>query len=296
MRVSNKMMLDSIIKNINTNEQKLFRAQKKVSTGKKLTLPSDDPVKMGQVLGFNKSLSMIGQYQKNISMGETRFEMAEPALDAVDELLHEAKQLAIDLSSGNIDDQTREYSLRAVENIYNQMMDYANSKVGEQYIFSGHQTKTAPYTHDAGFNATWHGDVGDVRLIIGQNKDISLNNGGEKVFEANGTEFFDILRDLRSGIQTDDSTLIADQVDLLTSASEHVRSIRIDGSVKYNQLKSAENKLSQLKINIENLKSNATDANMSEAIIELQAQQTAYEVSLASSAKIVQTNLLDFLR
>lgn len=296
MRVSNRMMLDSVIKNINKNEEKLFNAQKKVATGKKLTLPSENPVKMGQVLGFNKTLSMIGQYEKNIATGKSRFQIIEPTLESVDELLREAKQLAIDLSSGNIDEPTREYSLKALENIYNQLMDYANTKDGDQYIFSGHQTKTAPYSSDVDFNATWHGDTGDVRIIIGQNKDISLNNNGQKAFEVNGTEFFDMLRDLRSGIQTDDQTLISDQIDALASAIDHVKGVRIDSSVKYNQLKSVEDKLSQLKINIENLKSNITDANMSEAVIELQAQQTAYEVSLASSARIVQTSLLDFLR
>jgi flagellar hook-associated protein 3 FlgL len=47
---------------------------------------------------------------------------------------------------------------------------------------------------------------------------------------------------------------------------------------------------------VETLKSAATDADMNEAVIELKAQETAYQASLASAAKIIQTSLLDFLR
>lgn len=296
MRVSSRMMLDSIIKNINQNEQKLFGAQKKVATGKKLTAASENPVMMGRVLGFNKTLSMIDQYQENITLGKSRFQIIETTLESVDELLHEAKNVASDLASDNIDPDTRDNSLQAIENVYNQILDLANTQDDGQYIFAGHQTKTVPYTRDVDYNATYNGDTGDVRLIIGQNQDISLNNEGEKVFEVNGAEILNIIRDLREGIDTDNNTLIAGQVSRLTEAIEHVRGVRINGSVNYDRLKRADDNLLKLKNNIETLKSNITDANMNEAVIELKAQETAYEVSLASSARIMQSNLLDFLR
>jgi len=296
MRISNRMMTNTIINDILKNKEKLFDAQKIVSTGKKISLPSDNPVMMGRVLDYKKTLSMIGQYEKNISMGKSRFEIIEPTLESVDKLLHEAKKLAMDLSAGNIDEQTRDTSLKMVENLYNQLMGYTHTKDGDKYIFSGHQSKTAPYSSDANFNAIWQGDEGDVRLMIGQGKDISLNDSGQKVFEAGGVEFFDMLRDLRTGIQNDDPVMISNQVALFDNAIEHVRNVRIDGSVKYEQLEAAENSLKELQMNIEKLKSKVTDADMNEAIVELKAQQTAYEASLASAAKIIQTSLLDFLR
>ena len=297
MRVSSRMMLDSIIKNINQNEQKLFGAQKKVATGKKLTAASENPVMMGRVLGFNKTLSMIDQYQENITLGKSRFQIIETTLESVDELLHVAKNVASDLALENIDPETRANSLQAIENVYNQILDLANTQDDGQYIFAGHQTKTAPYTRDVDYNATYNGDSGDVRLIIGQNQDISLNNEGEKAFEVTGDdEILNIIRDLREGIDTDNNTLIAGQVSRLTEAIEHVRGVRISGSAKFDNLKRADDKMIKLKNTIETLKSNITDANMNEAVIELKAQETAYEVSLASSAKIMQTNLLNFLR
>jgi flagellar hook-associated protein 3 FlgL len=278
------------------NEKKFFDAQKVVSSGKKLTLPSENPTMMGRVLDYKKTLSMIGQHQQNISFGKSRSEIIEPTLDSVNELLHEAKNLAMNLSSGNIDEETRNTSIQMVESIYNQLMGYANTKDGANYIFSGHQSKTAPYSTDADFNATWQGDEGDVRLIIGPGRDISLNNGGQKVFEADGVEFFDMLRDLRTGIENGDSAMISNQVDLLDSAIEHVRNVRIDGSIKYDQMKVADSNLTKLKMNVETLKAAATDADMNEAVIELKTQETAYQASLASAAKIIQTSLLDFLR
>jgi flagellar hook-associated protein 3 FlgL len=42
--------------------------------------------------------------------------------------------------------------------------------------------------------------------------------------------------------------------------------------------------------------SDTEDADMAQAIVELQIQQTAYETSLATAARILQRSLMDFLR
>jgi len=44
------------------------------------------------------------------------------------------------------------------------------------------------------------------------------------------------------------------------------------------------------------LLSSLEDADMAEAIVDLQVQQTAYESTLATSAQIVRPSLIDFLK
>lgn len=48
--------------------------------------------------------------------------------------------------------------------------------------------------------------------------------------------------------------------------------------------------------NYTEMKSNATDADMTESITKLMTARTVYSAALAAGAEIVQTSLLDFLR
>jgi flagellar hook-associated protein 3 FlgL len=44
------------------------------------------------------------------------------------------------------------------------------------------------------------------------------------------------------------------------------------------------------------MRAGVEDADMTQAAIDMQVQQTAYEVLLATSAQVIQPTLVDFLR
>ncbi|MGB8427453.1 MAG: flagellar hook-associated protein FlgL [Desulfobacterales bacterium] len=145
MRVTSNMMTGGIAENLYRQAEQLLKSQKTVATGKRIQRPSDDPAGMGRVLAYRRSLANIEQYQANVARGKMRLELNETVLDDVTGLLDRAVNVAVEASTGPLD--TRPILAQEVKNLRLQLVQLANSKTGDAYLYAGHQTDTAPYSH-----------------------------------------------------------------------------------------------------------------------------------------------------
>jgi flagellar hook-associated protein 3 FlgL len=290
-------MADTVLNSLYKNTQQLLKLQEMVSSEKRINRPSDDPIGMGKILDYRKVLSSIEQYNNNITRGKTQIDITESCLEAIDDLILEARRIAVEQSAGEL--ENRPTAAQEVKNIYDQILQLANTKLGDTYILSGHQTDTAPFSRDADYNATYHGDDGDIRIIVGDSLDIKINVTGEDALRS-GVDVFDALRDLINGLEDPDTTAgtaqIQTQITPLSNALDQLKTVRADAASTFIQLETTENQLANFKLNVQDMLSDTEDADMAKAIVELQIQQTAYETSLATSAEILQRSLIDFLR
>lgn len=296
MRVTNKMMTDNVSANLFKQANRLLNAQEVVATEKIINRPSDDPIGMGKVLDYRKTISSIDQYQRNVTQGKMWVEHTEVVLDEVNDLLRQAKEIAIVQSEGTSERDDRATAAEQVKNIYDQVMQLANTKLGDRYMFAGHQTATAPFTHDAAYNASYHGDAGEIRIILGENTDLAVNAEGVEIFD-NGTDTFDVLRQLKDALENPvyNQADISNQTQPLINAGTQVESARSKGATNYARLELTENQLKIFKLNVENMLSKTEDADMAQAIIHLKNEETAYETALAAAAKVIQPSLINFL-
>lgn len=296
MRVTNKMMTDTVSANLFRQAIRLLDAQEIVSSEKIINRPSDDPIGMGKVLDYRKALSSTGQYQRNVTQGKMWVEHTEIVLDEVNDLLRQAKEIAIAQSEGTSERDDRATAAQQVKNIYDQVMQLANTKLGGRYMFAGHQTVAVPFIHDAAYNATYNGDTGEIRVITGENLDLAVNADGTEVFD-NGTDTFDILRQLKDALENPlyNQADIANQIQPLIDAGTQVEIVRSEGAANYTRLELTESQLEILKLNFENMLSKTEDADMAEAIINLKNEETAYETALAAAARVIQPSLINFL-
>ncbi len=297
MRLTNRLMADTVLNSLYKNTHQLLKLQEMVSSQKRINRPSDDPIGMRKILDYRKVLSSIDQYNTNITHGNTQIDLTESCLEAIDDLVLKARRIAVEQSAGEL--ENRPTAAQEVKNIYDQILQLANTKLGDTYILSGHQTDTAPFSRDADYNATYHGDDGDKRIIVGDNLNIKINVTGEDALRS-GVDVFDSLRDLINGLEDPDTTAgtaqIATQITPLSNALDQIKAVRSEAASTFIQLETTGNQLANFKLNIEDMLSDTEDANMAQAIVELQVQQTAYETSLATAAKILQRSLMDFLR
>ena len=286
MRVSSKMMADNITNNIMKHSQELLKYQTQIVTGKKINKPSDDPVAMGKILDHRRTISKIDQYNRNISRGTPRVDFNEAVLDTVTDLVHQAKSIAADP-----DLQYNVTLAQEIATIRDQVIQLANSKLNGNYVFSGDQTDTAPF--DAA--GTYNGDTASKDYLIADNIQISINADGSDIFQG-ADDVFDSLSDLETALLAQDSTTIQTQVGRLDDVAKHFNQVRADNASKSKRMEITESHWNQFKFEIENILSETENADMAEAAVNLRAAQTAYEASLAASARIIQPNLTQFIR
>ena len=139
----------------------------------------------------------------------------------------------------------------------------------------------------------YHGSKDDFRLIISENVEIGVNADGDDIF----SDVFNILSQLRSALENPDydPDVVASLVDPLNGVVGRIQRVRAEGASRYTQMELTENQLSGFKLKAENMLSSTEDADMAAAIVELQAQETAYEKALAVAARIIQPSLINFL-
>ncbi|MFN2364471.1 MAG: flagellin, partial [Halarsenatibacteraceae bacterium] len=71
---------------------------------------------------------------------------------------------------------------------------------------------------------------------------------------------------------------------------------RAEIGAKMNRLDLTQSRLEEQEINFESLKSDNEDVDIAETIMNLRMQESVYQASLATGARIMQPTLLDFLR
>ena len=304
MRVTNNMMTDSLVRYLTAQNEALYERQTIIASQKRINKPSDDPIGMGKVLDYRQTLASIEQYETNIQNGQTRLEVTEVNLDLVDDLLQVGSAIGQDEAGGT--PASRQLMAEEVKNIFDQVLDVANSKLNDNYMFSGYQTQTAPFSRDDAlattfdkFTVTYNGDAGDARFIVGQNSEITIDTDGRPLFHnaaGGGLNIFDAMRDLIVGLENDDTAAISAQAVMIDQGRSQINDIRGANSPILYQLETAENHWQNYKPKIQELLGRQEEADITQAVVELQSIELAYQTTLATTARIIQSGLINFLK
>ena len=304
MRVTNNTMVHSIVRYLTRQNEALFDRQNIIASGKKINKPSDDPLGMGRVLDYRQTIASIEQYQTNIQRGKTRLDVVEVNLDLVDDLLEVVRAIAQDETGGTT--ESRQRAAESLKDVYDQILDQANSKFNDNYLFSGYQTKTAPFSRDDTqattfdqFTVTYNGDAGDMQFIVADNTTITMQADGQPIFHdaaSGGINIFDVMRDLIVGLENDDTAAISIQSGLLEQGETQIQDIRSANAPILYQLQTTENHWEYYKPKIEDLLGTEENADITRAVVELQSLELAYQSTLATAARIIQPGLISFLQ
>jgi len=145
MRVTTNTMTDTLVRYLAMQNSQLFKLQQNISSQKRINKPSDDPVGMGKILNYRNNIATVDQYLDNIEQAKSRIEFSEMTLDMVDETLDVIRAISKTEATGTT--TSRNIAADQVKDLYNQVVDLANSKFGQNFMFSGYQTDTPAYSH-----------------------------------------------------------------------------------------------------------------------------------------------------
>ena len=149
MRITNQMMVNSTMANIQVNKKQVNTLETQLSTQKKINKPSEDPVIAIRALRLRSSLEQVTQYlNKNIPDADSWLKTTEGAVDeavsVITDLYAYCEQGATDSYSPS-ERSTLAESLNKLRDAY-----YAEGDVeyAGRYLFSGYMTDT-PLTYQS---------------------------------------------------------------------------------------------------------------------------------------------------
>jgi flagellar hook-associated protein 3 FlgL len=155
------------------------------------------------------------------------------------------------------------------------------------------------------FQLQWHS---------GDNKPASLGGTGQSIggilgFDANTDDvhtamqgdrqvawgIFDTLIDLKQYLSENDRDGIERTIGRLETSYDNMTSKIVDIGMKTNRLQIRQTITSEVSLSLANRKSNIEDADMIESIMNLQNIETAYQAALASTSRVLNISLVDYL-
>lgn len=144
MRITNKMMTNNMLGNINKNKVNMTNLEQQYSTGKKIQKPSDDPIVTVRALKLRTNLSELGQYyEKNIPDAKNWMDVTESALTTVNEILKSVNTYCVQGSTDTLTSKDRSSVAANLEQLKQQIYQEGNTNYAGRYVFSGYKTDSS---------------------------------------------------------------------------------------------------------------------------------------------------------
>jgi len=287
MRVASKTVYDAARFNLASIQEQLYKANQVVATGKRITALSDDPVGLTQSLHVKSALSNLEQLGHNISMGKSWLTASESALSQAQDIISDARALCVQMVSGTIDLSQQAPAATIVQNHIDEIVSLGNTEINGQYVFAGWKTDTVPFGEDG----TYHGDNHAFTIKIGNETTVEIGADGEALFQ----DLFTTLSDLKAALESSDIGGIQAAMTNLEIGFDRITTKISDIGSKVLHMETSEQIFQEVTISSTQRLSEIEDADMAAAIIDLESREVVYRAALASSARIMQLSLVDFL-
>lgn len=143
MRMTNKIMQNNSLYNINNNKVLQDKLSTQMSTQKKLTRPSDDPVIAIRALRLRTSVSELSQfYEKNAPDAESWLKVTEDALGTGATVLTDLVKQATKAANKDLTTEDLNIILEQMKNLKNEFYSTGNVDYAGRYVFTGYRTDT----------------------------------------------------------------------------------------------------------------------------------------------------------
>jgi len=149
MRITNAMLMRNMMQNINTNLGRLEKLQRQMATGKKIQVPSDDPIIAARALKLRTDVSEIEQFKRNVDDALSWLETTETAIANLGDIIQRARELTVQASNGTLSEEERLSIKAEISQLKNSLIEIGNTAYAGRYIFAGFSTDKPPFEVDS---------------------------------------------------------------------------------------------------------------------------------------------------
>lgn len=331
MRITNRMMANSYLKDMRTNLNNMQTLHSQLTSGKEIRRPSDDPIKVARSMQLNRDIDVNKQYNNNIKDVLNNLDATDTALNQLNNSLQRVRELIVSAGNAAYGSDERRAIRDEVNAKIEEMSQIMNTAFDGKYLFGGSKGSSKPVgvkTDDVTGNKSItllgkngeeldlnSGDSDIVNQIgmIQEKLKVEISQGVEIEYNASATDvlvfknengeeknLMDILSRTVQNLTVENvegqEELLNQNLEEITEALNNVSKVRSEVGAKQNRMESAKEKNEMETLNLKEILSETEDIDFAEKMMEYSVVQTVYMASLQTSAKIIQPSLLDYIR
>jgi flagellar hook-associated protein 3 FlgL len=292
LRITEGSAARAAMSGLQSTASRLSSLQAQLSSGRQITRPSDSPTGTVTALQLRAELSRMTQYQSNANDALGWLTTVDSTLGAATTQLQQVRSLVLQgMNTGTGGAGSNEALAQQVDQTRASMLALSNATYLGRPIFGGTTSGSVAFDN----TASYVGDTGTVVRTVGPNTSIDLNTPGTATFGTNGSNVFNLLSDISAKLRTNPSALGADlqSLDTLQVAITSDRSL---AGAKFQRIQSVQATSATNVIQLKSQLSDIQDIDLADMAVQVTSASAAYQAALATTAKVRQLSLLDFLR
>ncbi|MEH7388959.1 flagellar hook-associated protein FlgL [Bacillus sp. JJ1503] len=296
MRVTQSMLTNNMLRNLSGSYQKLGKYQEQLSSQKKISRPSDDPVVVFKGISYRTSVNDVSQYKRNMSEVNVWLENTEDALDKAGSSIHRISELVNQANTGTVTDSDRKKIENEIEEIKKQLVSIANTKLSGKYIFNGSDIYNAPVSFDAANKIQTNYNTDAINIEVSGGIKLQVNYLGANVFGTETSGMLKDLEDLQDAMKNGNDPDLSNFIENFQNHLNTVTSARSSIGASMNRVEMIQDRLDSQEIIATKTMSENEDIDVEKVILDLQTQESIHRMALSVGSRIIQPTLVDFLR
>jgi flagellar hook-associated protein 3 FlgL len=293
MRVTAGMAQRHVLADLRRVQERLADAQSRVSSGKQIEKPSDDPLGAERAVRLRSEIATTDAYGTAVDESRSWLDATDSALSSINDIVQTARELTVQAANGATTPAARQSIKVQIDALTEQLKTTLNGAYDGRYIFSGTATDTPPYDLTSATPDAYQGDANPVVRQIGPGVSVQVNVTADDVLSG----LLPALRTISAHLQSNDAaSLQTTDLQALDAGLDTVTTARSQVGAVTNRVDAAGQRLADLHDVTTAFLSKTEDADLPQALTDLSAQQNALSAALQGGATLIQQSLMDFLR
>ena len=302
MQISTSQLYDRSTAMMQSLSARADKLQTQISTGTRLTAPSDDVVAYQKLATLKRAGANDQAYTANINVATSVLAQSDTTLASIENQLQRAAELATQANNGTLSPENRKVIGEQLKGIVQDLVGLANTKdVRGQPLF-GAATGDTAVTQGADGSVHFTGTGESAPIPVGDGVTVQANDSAARLFggiaSGSGTsDMFAIISTLAEALTSDtDATAAATQAGTdLKAVLTQVASARGSVGARGARLDLELDRLSDTAITRESDRVGLEDTDATAAITELKKMMTVLEATQASFSKLSSLSLFNYL-
>jgi len=295
VRVTPMILARQAVHFINQNADVINRSLERLGTGRRINRAYEDPP--GTVLSMRLQsdiTSVEGDYRR-LEQALPYIQAADTALQQAISVLQRARELVLMASNDTLTADQRSAIANEMVGLRDELLQIANTKVGDRFLFAGSAILTKPFTMDADGNATYQGDSDQLVVELSNGERVAVTLDGRQIFQ--GTEdLFAVFKDAIASLRSDDVNALREQIlPRLDAALNQVLRVSAIYGAQANRVERTMSTFLTQETSLRMALSPVLDADIAEEVTTYQLRQTTLQATLFAVSRILPTSLLEFM-
>ena len=297
MRVTTSQAQRSQLDYIQNNLQRLLKAQDQAATGVRIKTSSEDPSATADVLRADGTLAAYTQFGRNGDLAIARASEEDRVLNNLQLMTERAGELASQQAGSNSDASTRLIAKAEVDQLIQAAVGLGNTRFNGGYLFGGTRATEQPMANTPASvppYATNPAAITNPQFEINTGQLSAPNHNAHEIFI--NSNVMVALRDLSTALGANDVAGITAALPALTTASDNVGRLLGETGAKVNQYETIKSQMLTATVDTKTRRSMLYEIDLTEAAANFAQAQSAYQAALSAANKVLNLNVLDYLR